>query len=149
MYTAVVLDKGEGFRLIWHLEEMPDWDWCSGFICRTPDNKPLPHHLTLNLGSVECLNDPDVLGKIAELTVDAFCWDDDLGVCAARVTKAVVKGLEFLFDSDIPLKCVNAQPHITMCLMPNVKPSASNSLDWNRAILLTQPITVSGVVVEC
>jgi hypothetical protein len=148
MYTAVVIDKDDCDRLVYYLNAVPGW--VTGlYSFFTPSNYPLPHHLTLNLGSVECLNDPDILNKIAELTVDAFCWDDDLGVCAARVTKAVVKGLESLFDTDIPLKSINAQPHVTMCLMPNVKPSVSNDLDWNRAILLMQPITVSGIVEEC
>lgn len=161
MYTAVVINKEDRNKLTSALSTLPEWlDACVTllpmFVDRTPLGDRLPHHLTLNIGSIEDgLNNPSVLGKVADLTVEAFCWDHEVGACAARVTKMVVKGFTsvstidlYIRDTEIVLKSTNAQPHITMCLMPNVKPAASNNLDWDQAFLLKTPLIISGVVKE-
>jgi hypothetical protein len=141
MYTAVVLDQASREKLIDRLEFLPDF--CGDYRYVPCGSSRLPHHLTLNMGGItNGLNDASVLGKAATLTVDAFCWDDSLGVCAARVTSMQSQHGE-------ALKTTNKQAHITMCLLSHGKPVKSNDLDWSKAVSLDEPLTATGVVQEC
>ena len=136
MYTAVVLDDRSCRELVERLANVEGWTG-DGYRYETPAGASLPHHMTVNLGPFDStLNDPKATEGFVALLVDAFCWDDEKGVCAARVT-------------DPPVKSTNAQPHVTMCLRPGAKPVASNHLDWSRAVPLTPPLVVRGVVREC
>lgn len=138
MYTAVVLYPQECQKLKSLLNEVAGWS-PEGFVWKTAAGEPLPHHMTLNMNGLRDGPNPRlVIGDEVSLTVDGFCWDHNLGVCAARVTNAV-KGVE-------RVNSVNAQPHITMCILPGCKPFNSNKLNWSRAHELTTPLVVSGVV---
>lgn len=147
MYTAFVIDLADRVRLSEVVRSVCPVDKL-GFQFKA-NNYPLPHHLTLNLGAFDStLNDASALEARGELVIDAFCLDETLGVCAARVARAVVRPDE----GEFKLRSTNEHPHVTMCLRPGTKPAISNKLPWEHAELLVHlpaPITVAGQVEEC
>jgi hypothetical protein len=143
MYTAVVLETHARNKLGESLNSLPQWSGRESYVWFTQTGE-LCHHCTLNLGKIdEGLNEKSLLGELVELTVDAFCWDNNRGVCAARVTELI------LYNTDIVVKSKNAQPHVTICVFSGTKPAESNNLDWSKAVLLDEPLTLHGVVEEC
>lgn len=119
MYTAAVLMPMSAQLLKWMTKAIfkPEKD-C--FVFQTEQKQALPHHMTINLGKFATnLNDPICLGSRAELRVDCLYIDYSLGVCAAKVHLAqLASGKE--------IKTENKVPHITICLVPGVKPMTSN-----------------------
>lgn len=117
----------------------------NGFLFQTPKGEPLPHHMTINMGSIDPqLNDPNLLWSDAILTIDAIFLDAKRGVCAARVRKAVC--------DETPIQSANADPHVTICLMQGVNPATSNIINWNDKTLefkLEDPLVLKGVIREC
>ena len=123
MYTAAVLTPTSQTTIRWLILNTFKCEK-SGYIFKTPVGGTLPHHMTLNMGPLdESLNPKEILGKSCILEINSIYQDDQLGVCAARVTKAQC--------GDIVLHTVNdgkGHPHVTLCLKPGVKPVTSNKL---------------------
>lgn len=131
MYTAAVINPlGAGLlRWIAKAEDLEGW----GFLFKTPQNDEIPHHMTINLGAIDVdLNDEGILERPARLFVDQIRISVELGVCAARVTKAEVEMKEFPVKYWKNIQTINAHPHITICLKEGVKPFISNKLFETR-----------------
>jgi hypothetical protein len=155
MYTAVVLFPEEQQKLKQSFQSLLEG---MNFQFQTPNGDGLPHHMTINLGSFNNeLNDPAIFHQTAKLTVSGIYFDNQLGVCAARVIKAVVGETEIF--------TINQQKHITMALKPGVKPFISNKIQWNSspefvisggvsALIATHGVILhtmelSGIIQEC
>lgn len=153
MYTAVVLDEDCRKLLKYALCNLLDAEGM-GYVFQTRQGDELPHHMTLNLDAFdESLNDPSLKGAYCRLEVDGFCFDHDMGVIAARVTKhtAVRNAIDGEW-SEQPVNTTNENPHITMCLLGDAKPFHSNKLDWKcgeKYLMLPEFMTVWGHVLEC
>lgn len=152
MYTAAVLVDGQRNLLQIALSELLDLE-AEGFLFQTPKGDALPHHLTINMGEFdEVLNCRSMLGMPVELVVDGFWYDRDLGVCAARVSRATccIVGDERQADYYESVKTVNESPHITMCLKPGVKPFLSNKLNWaGPGLMLPEPLKLQAKIEVC
>jgi hypothetical protein len=134
--TALAVEAGLDVESLGYL-----YEWRSG---------PLPHHMTINRGDFdEALNRRALLGMPAELVVDGFWYDHDLGVVAARVVQAHcrIAGDEGQADCREPIKTITAQPHITMCLKPGIEPFLSNKLSWAApGRMLREPLTIKAQI---
>lgn len=130
MYTCVVLSEMSADLLKWIVRAVTDLEE-AGFRFHTDQDKPLPHHMTINLGGFnEKLNHPAMLQDFAkaEIYVSEIVYDHDLGVCAAPVVRAtcrVVYGEEGGWEE---IKTTNAVPHVTLCIKAGCKPVYSNKM---------------------
>lgn len=119
MYTAAILDHRSVDSLRNQAEQL--LGDLSAFRFSTSQGHRLPHHMTVNLGSLdESLNPRSMLGRPVILKVNKLARNDSTGVCAACVETS-------LCESSL-LRSANAQPHITICIMPWAKPKDSNAI---------------------
>jgi hypothetical protein len=95
------------------------------FQFETSRGDPLPHHLTINLGSFDKeLNSPEILGKPARIKFDQICYDLKLGVCAIPAYAEVVVSE----SKCVTLNTSNRFPHVTCCITAKSKPMLSNEM---------------------
>jgi hypothetical protein len=135
MYTAAVLRPNSVLELLQALRETTDLE-SRGFVCLTPQGEPLPHHMTINLGTFDdSVNKPELLGKSAILYVDSIWYCDEIGACAAQVCKAYSEGN--------PVNSINEHKHITICLKPPAKPVYSNKIfDSGKSVKLSKNLVL-------
>lgn len=123
MYTAAVLRKESAEDLLLAMRGKTNLEE-EGFECVTPQGEPLPHHMTINLGSFDwTLNDPKILGQSCIIYIDSIWFSKEIGACAARVTRAYCDGKE--------INSINKNKHVTICLKPPAKPFHSNQIFEN------------------
>jgi hypothetical protein len=150
MYTAAVLTPVSRTTLTLILQQSFDYRK-QGYETKTPTGGVLPHHMTINMGGFDsALNPKETLGKRCFLEIDSIVRDDVLGVCAARVTKAISSHEDILLHTTNDDK---SQKHITLCLKPGVKPVTSNKLfetarETSKTIPLETPFLLEAVLEE-
>ena len=143
MFTAAVLGRISVALVTWILRGTIDLE-SKGFYLETPGGDPIPHHMTINLGSLnQSLNPPTILGQTVFLHINQLVYDTDLGVCAAPVFLAEWQGREIC--------TIHAHPHITVCLKPGVKPVLSNKLleQGGQIYWLDESYCLNATVQEC
>lgn len=143
MYTAAVLDMNSRLTLRQALSSSRNMEEF-GFVFKTSAGESLPHHMTINLGNFnQNLNNPQILGKAALLTVSHFLYNDK--ICCAVVSHAEVDG--------VSINTINDQTsgkHITMCLVPPTKPMESNALFKGGALTIKcQSMQLNAIIQEC
>ncbi len=165
MYTAVVLEKEKNFITMEPIidsirkdekfiaesildlkNRIPPSLYEKGYICHTESGMLLPHHMTINLGSLdEYLNDISILNQKVLLYIHKIACDHKANACAAKVEKAIV------ISSKQEIKSFNKVSHITMAIRPPGKPKNSNDIDWNNADIIIEtkePLILVGTVLE-
>ena len=143
MYTAAVLEMNSRLFIRQALVELRNMEEF-GFVFQTAAGESLPHHLTINLGSFnQALNDPQILGKRAVLSVSKFLYNDK--ICCAVVDRAEINGVTINTMND-----QSSGKHITMCLVPPTKPMESNALFKSGAMTLKcNALQLNAVIQEC
>ena len=153
IYTAAVLNENSAHLLRWLTKALTDLE-NEGYVFKTTQGEPLPHHMTLNLGTFdESLNKRNVLGGFAELHIDRISFNHNIGICAAPVNKARVETTAFTSSEWVDLNSMNDHPHITTCVKPGVSPKFSNDMLDNATqgtieVLLDQTYILEGWVKE-
>ena len=137
MYTAAILTEESAALLKQSVLEKIGTS-LDGFHFQTLAGVPLPHHMTINLGSFdEHLNDPSILNNSVKLFARGFLWSEEIGACAALVT------------SDPQIRSSNEFTHITVCIRPPAKPADSNRRPRNsKAFIFDPPIELDAIVKE-
>lgn len=147
MYTAAVLKPTSAALLKWILRATINLE-TQGFCLKTQAGEPLPHHMTINMGSLDqSLNPPALLGANVLLCIDGLVYDTELGVCAAPVVFAKWSTA----GHDREIQTCNVYPHITVCLKPPNKPVLSNTLlkKGGKVHVLDEMYKLEAVVQEC
>lgn len=129
MYTAAVLTPISAELLKWIMRGTVALE-DEGFVTETGQGNPLPHHMTINMGSFDkSLNRPEIVGEPALLKVDRLVYNHTLGVCAAKVVEAMAYSTDPDVEPDpMPIRSANIVPHITVCIKPSSKPMLSNQM---------------------
>lgn len=126
MYTAAVLKEVSVDLLKSVVRNTTDLEQ-TGFVFKTTNESPLPHHMTINLGDFSpSLNDRSILWKPAELQFNQIVFDKVLGICAAPIIRA--KSLDKNGNIGLEVRTCNKRPHVTCCLIPGTKPKMSNDM---------------------
>ncbi len=144
MFTAAVLRPTSAALLKWIMRATLNLE-TQGFCLKTQAGEPLPHHMTINMGSLdESLNPSTLLGKDVFLHIDGLVYDTELGVCAAPVFYA-------WWGMDRHIQTSNIYPHITVCVKPPSKPVLSNELlkKGGKVHVLDDVYKLEAVVQEC
>mgnify|MGYP000909617370 FL=1 len=88
MYTAAVLENSATLRLRTIAADLVD---LSSYVFVTAAGMQLPHHMTINMDRFsESLNDKGIMNHQCQLQIDGIAYNHKLGICAARVSSAVV-----------------------------------------------------------
>ena len=159
IYTAAVLTPQSANLLRWAMRAATKgFELENDFGFKTPQNEPIPHHMTINLGKLNTELNPDwILGMSAKLKVDQLRWSEEIGACAFRVVEAISVVDDYVIKSFNDEK---SNKHITTCLKPGVKAHKSNDLFGVKAItdfgssiqysnLFEEIIELDAVVQEC
>ena len=143
MYTAIILDeesRQELLRKYYEMHPLPP----SGWILKA-------HHVTLNMGEVyketaaEGVSQvhPNMYGALCKVSVTSVLYKAD-GIEAV--------GVSVLCETGQRVRCMNAQPHITIAHRGDVKPKTANDYpkSWlhARSALYPQYLTGRIEVVE-
>lgn len=139
MYTAAVL-RSEAVEML--LQKMQEKLSLEEFECMTPQGEPLPHHMTINLGTFDAkINNPEILGHAAVLIIDSLWFCKTIGACAARVIKSYAESEE--------VNSINVNKHITICLKPPAKAFHSNKIfEAGECVMLDDPLILMADIQE-
>lgn len=160
MYIAAILDDvsvqkiKNTLKADWFLDRKMTFDQeFPDFLYQTEAGMPLPHHMTVNLGSLDkSLNDPRIIGKPVRLICKNVYVNNWMGVCAIVVDNAYVE-IE-IGQPWVDLKTSNVIPHITVCIKKGVKPKTSNDMlsskfdDDTRHLMISHELHLDAIIEE-
>lgn len=139
MYTAAVLNKNSVDVLKKIVVENLN---LQGFVFETKQGEPLPHHMTINLGTFDAkINNQELVNKPTFLHIDSIFYCEKIGTCAANVIKCECENQN--------VNSINKHKHITICIKPPAKPFDSNKLFESKSnVFKFKPIVLEAVLKE-